>query len=145
MIGLRSCASTRAHQGTGVASGSRFGPYRASRSCASARVSPRSVVEAAVARTPPVDPLTSVVIAHRLWTVQNADRIIVMDHGRVLAEGTHESVYQTLGAHILESQGVAGVRFAVWAPNAERVSVVGDFNQWDGRRHPMRFHHGSGI
>jgi 1,4-alpha-glucan branching enzyme len=63
----------------------------------------------------------------------------------LLAEGTHESIYETLGAHILEMGGLVGVRFAVWAPNAERVSVVGDFNQWDGRRHPMRFHHSSGI
>ena len=43
-----------------------------------------------------------------------------------------------LGAHPLTSDGVAGVHFAVWAPNARRVSVVGDFNHWDGRRHPMR-------
>src|SRR5690606_32895267 len=41
--------------------------------------------------------------------------------------------------------GVAGVRFAVWAPNAQRVSVVGDFNDWDGRRHVMRVHHGVGV
>ena len=64
----------------------------------------------------------------------------------LLAEGTHESVYETLGAHILEMRGrKPAFAFAVWAPNAERVSVVGDFNQWDGRRHPMRFHHSSGI
>src|SRR5215475_12231579 len=41
--------------------------------------------------------------------------------------------------------GVPGVRFAVWAPNARRVSVVGDFNSWDGRRHPMRLRHGAGV
>ncbi|MFO7537903.1 MAG: 1,4-alpha-glucan branching enzyme, partial [Chloroflexota bacterium] len=63
----------------------------------------------------------------------------------LMAEGTHLYVYEKLGAHLVEIDGVAGVRFAVWAPNALRVSVVGDFNNWDGRRHPMRFHHHSGV
>ena len=53
-------------------------------------------------------------------------------------EGTQYESYGTMGAHIVECEGVAGVRFAVWAPNAEVVSVVGDFNDWDERRHPMR-------
>jgi 1,4-alpha-glucan branching enzyme len=53
-------------------------------------------------------------------------------------EGTHYEVYKKLGAHIMEIGGVRGTHFAVWAPNAQRVSVVGDFNQWDGRIHPMR-------
>ena len=47
-----------------------------------------------------------------------------------------------MGAHIVECSGVHGVRFAVWAPNAEVVSVVGDFNDWDERRHPMRLRSG---
>lgn len=63
----------------------------------------------------------------------------------LLAEGTHLRMYERLGAHLVEVDGVKGVRFAVWAPNAVRVSVVGDFNQWDGRRHVMRFHSGNGI
>ncbi|MFN7925970.1 MAG: 1,4-alpha-glucan branching enzyme, partial [Bryobacteraceae bacterium] len=54
------------------------------------------------------------------------------------AEGTHYETYNTLGAHFVECQGVRGVRFAVWAPNAIVVSVVGDFNGWDSTRHPMR-------
>jgi len=54
------------------------------------------------------------------------------------AEGTHYEAYNTLGAHIMSIDGVEGVRFAVWAPEAEVVSVVGDFNDWDTRRHPMR-------
>jgi 1,4-alpha-glucan branching enzyme len=57
-------------------------------------------------------------------------------------EGTHYESYTTLGAHLTESEGVAGVRFAVWAPNALIVSVVGDFNGWDTRRHPMRLRDG---
>ena len=56
----------------------------------------------------------------------------------LLAQGQHPEVHRQLGAHPLELDGVPGVRFAVWAPNARRVSVVGDFDQWDGRRHPMR-------
>ncbi len=57
-------------------------------------------------------------------------------------EGTNYESYRTLGAHIVECEGVPGVRFAVWAPNAEVVSVVGDFNDWDERRHPMRLRTG---
>jgi 1,4-alpha-glucan branching enzyme len=54
------------------------------------------------------------------------------------AEGRHEELYARLGAHVRELEGVDGVAFAVWAPNARSVSVVGDFNGWDGRLHPMR-------
>jgi 1,4-alpha-glucan branching enzyme len=53
-------------------------------------------------------------------------------------EGRHLKIYDKLGAHIREIDGVTGVTFAIWAPNARRVSVVGAFNAWDGRRHPMR-------
>lgn len=63
----------------------------------------------------------------------------------LLAEGTHYRPYEVLGAHPCEHGGVAGVNFAVWAPNARRVSVVGDFNDWDGRRHPMRKRGEAGI
>ncbi|MFM1891851.1 MAG: 1,4-alpha-glucan branching protein GlgB, partial [Pseudomonadota bacterium] len=63
----------------------------------------------------------------------------------LFGEGKHRHAYRFLGAHLHETEGVAGVLFAVWAPNAERVSVVGDFNQWDGRRHPMRVRGGSGV
>ena len=57
-------------------------------------------------------------------------------------EGTNYESYRTLGAQLTNVQGVEGVRFAVWAPNAEVVSVVGDFNQWDRTRHPMRLRDG---
>jgi 1,4-alpha-glucan branching enzyme len=63
----------------------------------------------------------------------------------LLSEGTHRGAYEKLGAHVREVEGVRGVVFALWAPNAQRVSVVGDFNHWDGRRHPMRVRGGSGI
>jgi len=53
-------------------------------------------------------------------------------------EGTHYEKYEKLGAHVREVAGVRGVHFAVWAPNAQRVSIVGDFNLWDGRANPMR-------
>ncbi|MBU9813171.1 1,4-alpha-glucan branching protein GlgB [Rahnella sp. C60] len=63
----------------------------------------------------------------------------------LLAEGTHLRPYEKLGAHLQTLDGVEGVSFAVWAPNAMRVSVVGEFNFWDGRRHPMRQRRENGI
>jgi 1,4-alpha-glucan branching enzyme len=63
----------------------------------------------------------------------------------LLAEGTHYRPYEKLGAHPADIDGVNGVAFAVWAPNARRVSVVGNFNNWDGRRHAMRARGASGV
>ncbi|MGY2438379.1 1,4-alpha-glucan branching protein GlgB [Pseudomonas sp. SDO52101_S400] len=63
----------------------------------------------------------------------------------LFAEGNHRDLSSCLGAQLKTVDGVDGVRFAVWAPNARRVSVVGDFNVWDGRRHPMRLRHPSGV
>ena len=57
-------------------------------------------------------------------------------------EGNHRHLWKCMGAHVRELGGVDGCAFAVWAPNAYRVSVVGDFNDWDGRVHPMRNHNG---
>ena len=74
-------------------------------------------------------------------------------YGRVLTdydlylfgEGRHTRIYEKLGAHPMVIGPARGVHFAVWAPNAARVSVVGDFNAWDGRRHPMRVLGASGV
>jgi len=63
----------------------------------------------------------------------------------LLAEGNHLKSYEKLGAHPTKMDGVKGVAFAVWAPNARCVSVVGDFNAWNDRRHPMRLHPGCGV
>ncbi len=87
--------------------------------------------------------------AYRLRARRGADEWIVDDpyaFGPVLGpmddwllvEGTHARLFDRLGAHAIEHEGARGVHFAVWAPNARRVSVVGDFNGWDGRRHTMR-------
>src|SRR5690606_26634311 len=64
---------------------------------------------------------------------------------RGIVAGEGEALRQALGAHHATLEGVPGVRFAVWAPNARCVSVVGDFNGWDGRRHPMRLRHTAGV
>lgn len=63
----------------------------------------------------------------------------------LMAEGTHRRLYDKLGAHLITHEGAAGIHFSVWAPNARRVSVVGDFNDWDGRRHVMRLRRDVGV
>jgi len=84
-----------------------------------------------------------------VWTAADGKSVIQQDayaFGLCLGEqdmhyfceGRHWRLYDVLGAHPIEIDGVTGTLFAVWAPNARRVSVVGDFNQWDGRVHPMR-------
>jgi 1,4-alpha-glucan branching enzyme len=70
---------------------------------------------------------------------------ISQDDLYLFGEGTLKKAYKMLGAQSMTLQGVAGVRFAVWSPNAERVSVVGSFNDWDGRIHSMRSLGGSGV
>jgi len=63
----------------------------------------------------------------------------------LFCEGNHWQLYEKMGAHLLTVGGVRGTLFAVWAPNAQRISVVGDWNHWDGRTHPMRKHPSSGV
>jgi len=71
--------------------------------------------------------------------------LITENELHLFGEGSLKEAYKTMGAHLCVHQGVSGVKFVVWAPNAERVSVIGDFNQWDGRIHSMRNHGSSGI
>lgn len=63
----------------------------------------------------------------------------------LFSEGNHHRLYDLLGAHLFTLDGVKGVKYAVWAPNASRISLVGDFNNWDGRRNPMRNRGNCGI
>ncbi len=73
------------------------------------------------------------------------DEIITDYDVYLFAEGKNYDIYEKLGAHPMTLQGVKGTYFAVWAPNARRVSVVGDFNMWDGALNPMQLHQTSGI
>lgn len=73
------------------------------------------------------------------------DPVINLNDIKSFKSGTHYTIYEKLGAHIIEIKGTMGTHFAVWAPGALRVSVVGDFNDWDGRIHQMRRLKDSGI
>lgn len=90
------------------------------------------------------------------WTTSQGDTVVQHDAYsfppqipnydlHLFGQGKHHHAYRFLGAHPKIVDGVAGVVFATWAPNAERVSVVGDFNQWDGRIHSMRSRGGCGV
>ena len=95
--------------------------------------------------------------AYRLRVTTPGGQVTEIDDpyrfGRILSdfdlylfgEGNHTRIYDKLGAHPLDVGGTMGVHFSVWAPNALRVSVVGDFNTWDGRAHPMRSLGASGV
>ncbi|MCW2382329.1 MULTISPECIES: 1,4-alpha-glucan branching protein GlgB [unclassified Sphingobium] len=63
----------------------------------------------------------------------------------LIGEGTHFRLFDKLGAHLIEHEGASGVHFAVWAPNAQRVALVGDFNDWNGQRHVMRRRSDNGV
>lgn len=82
------------------------------------------------------------------WLVEDAYRfgpVLGELDEYLLGEGRHRRLWQALGAHVIEHQGTAGTHFAVWAPNARRVSLIGDFNAWDGRRHVMRRRGATGV
>ncbi|MGE5243400.1 MAG: 1,4-alpha-glucan branching protein GlgB [Betaproteobacteria bacterium] len=105
----------------------------------------------------PGDPRQPTALDYRLRITYSGNRVLELDdpyrYGRVLTdhdvhllgEGTHYRAYEKLGAHRIAVGSTTGVHFAVWAPNAARVSVIGDFNAWDGRVHPMRLLADSGI
>lgn len=78
--------------------------------------------------------------SRRIHDPYSFSRVLSDDDLRVFTQGEHWQLYDKLGAHAMTIDGVSGVYFAVWAPSARRVSVLGNFNRWDGRRHPMRMH-----
>ena len=81
----------------------------------------------------------SVIDPYSFWpTISDYDLFL-------LNQGNNHRIYEKLGCHLCEAEGVKGASFAVWAPSAKRVSVVGSFNQWDGRSHPMRMIGSSGV
>jgi 1,4-alpha-glucan branching enzyme len=85
---------------------------------------------------------------HHVWELHDPYRfpLVITDFDEYLfGQGTHYRTYEKMGAHVLTLDGVPGVHFAVWAPNASRVSVVGDFNRWDGRHHPLQNRGASGL
>jgi 1,4-alpha-glucan branching enzyme len=102
-------------------------------------------------------PGVSAIFDYRLRVAYPGGHVAEIDdpyrYGRVIteydlylfAQGRHTRIYDKLGAHLMRIGEADGVHFAVWAPNAERVSVVGDFNLWDGRVHPMRRLGASGV
>jgi 1,4-alpha-glucan branching enzyme len=114
------------------------------------RIHPEGVFEA-------VFPRRRTPFPYRLQLTDHDDRTTVIEDPyrfptvwgetdlHLFGEGTHYRAYDKLGAHLVRLNGIPGVVFSVWAPNAHRVSVVGDFNQWDGRVHPMRRHPSTGL
>ena len=115
-----------------------------------ARVHPEGLFEATI-------PGQASVVDYRLRVAYPDGHTATVDdpyrYGRVISEydvylfgqGKHTRIYDRLGAHLMQIGDAEGVHFGVWAPNAERVSVVGDFNRWDGRVHPMRRLGSSGV
>lgn len=77
--------------------------------------------------------------------MKNIRRVLTDFDLYLIGEGTHYKNYEKLGAHVMEIDGIKGVHFAVWAPNAKSVSVVGDFNNWDAKKHRMHLLGNSGI
>ena len=89
--------------------------------------------------TYPGDAVVTVDDPYRFWPTMGELDL------HLLGEGRHEGLWRHLGAHVRVHQAVTGTSFAVWAPNARSVRVVGDFNSWDGRMNPMRTLGGSGV
>ena len=118
------------------------------------KISPEGLFEAAL----PLAPVLPISPSIYRWRIGEAGKVVhefydpyafpalLTDYDlHLMGEGTHYLKYEKMGAHPATVRGIAGVQFAVWAPNAKRVSVVGDFNQWDGRANPMRNRGPSGV
>lgn len=82
---------------------------------------------------------------HRVAEARMPAPVLPEEDLRRFRDGTHQRAYEVLGSHPARMQGTEGTRFAVWAPNAEAVSVIGDFNDWDRQRHPMRLRPPYGV
>jgi 1,4-alpha-glucan branching enzyme len=104
------------------------------------RVDPRGLFEGKVKGGPQPVKYRCTAGAHEWWLTDpySFGPVLGPTDDFLIAEGTHLRLFDKLGAHLIEHQGATGVHFAVWAPNARFVSVVGDFNDWDHRRHLMR-------
>lgn len=112
-----------------------------------AQVDPRGLFEGAIAGPP--QPLRyRASRGDDSWWVTDAysfGPVLGPTDDYLIAEGKHQRLHDKFGAHAMRHQGADGVHFALWAPNARRVSVIGDFNDWDGRRHPMRHRADTGV
>ncbi|HEX5318852.1 MAG TPA: 1,4-alpha-glucan branching protein GlgB [Stellaceae bacterium] len=109
------------------------------------RVHPDGFFEARIARKSPFPYRLRVEDGREFEDIYRFPPVLGDLDMHLLAEGSHLESHRKLGAHLVTHDGVPGVAFAVWAPNARRVSVVGDFNRWDGRRMPMRWRHAGGF
>ncbi|WP_225205916.1 1,4-alpha-glucan branching protein GlgB [Novosphingobium huizhouense] len=112
-----------------------------------ARTDPRGLFEGLVAGPPQPVRYRCGAGVHR-WSVTDPysfGPVLGPTDDFLIGQGTHFRLFDKLGAHPIEHEGASGVHFAVWAPNASLVSVVGDFNDWDHRRHPMRKRADTGV
>ena len=112
-----------------------------------ARIDPRGVFEGVIAGSPQPVRYRCGNGRHEWWVSDpySFGPVLGPTDDFLIGEGTHYRLFDKLGAHVIDHEGANGVHFAVWAPNARTVSVVGDFNDWDGRRHPMRRRADTGI
>ncbi len=111
------------------------------------QVDPRGLFEGKVKGAPQPVKYHCSAVAHDWWVSDpySFGPVLGPTDDFLIAEGTHLRLFDKLGAHLIDHQGASGVHFAVWAPNARHVSVVGDFNDWDPRRHQLRCRRDIGV
>ncbi|HEX4635138.1 MAG TPA: 1,4-alpha-glucan branching protein GlgB [Rhizomicrobium sp.] len=111
------------------------------------RSDPRGLLEGVIAGSPQPLKYRAVAAGAEWWVTDpySFGPVLGPVDDFLMAQGTHVRLYDKMGAHPIAHEGADGVHFAVWAPNAQRVSVVGDFNDWDGRRHQMRHRRDVGV